>query len=215
MRITAVTSLMLIIVVNCHSIERTEAQRYYDLAVSYVKSDLYEDGLKTLNQVAFLYPDSDVADDALYQLALIRERVGNGELDIAREESLEAQGEVLKRLTGKLIPDMMISIMAQIKGEAVFDLEKEKAIAQYLLALDYLNTLSERYPDSDRLGQSTRAFERILTKIDGLMQKRQAEIPKEKARDKNIKRDAIVLAGIVGGVAACVILLITVGKYIL
>ena len=133
-----VVLLMAVLAANCYPVERTEAQRYYDLGVSYIKSDLYEDGLKTLNQVAFLYPDSDVADDALYQLALIRERVGNGEVNIAREESLEAQEEVLKGLTGRLVPDIIIGITAQIKGEAVFDVEKEEAIAQYLLALDYL-----------------------------------------------------------------------------
>ena len=55
------------------AVDRTEAQRYYDLGMSYLMSELYEQGLETLNQVAFLYSDSDVADDALYQLA---ERIG-------------------------------------------------------------------------------------------------------------------------------------------
>ena len=71
-RLTIVLILIpLLMAGNVHSVERTEAQRYYDLGVSYMKSDLYEKGLDTLNQVAFLYPDSDVADDALYQLARV------------------------------------------------------------------------------------------------------------------------------------------------
>ena len=44
-----------------YAVDRTEAQRYYDLGMSYLMSELYEQGLETLNQVAFLYPDSDVA----------------------------------------------------------------------------------------------------------------------------------------------------------
>lgn len=52
--------------------ERTEAQRLYDLGMSYFMSHMYREGLDTINKVAFLYPDSDIADDALYQLALIR-----------------------------------------------------------------------------------------------------------------------------------------------
>lgn len=63
-------------------IERTEAQRFYDLGISYFMSHMYKEGMDTINKVAFLYPDSDVADDALYQLALLREQSGNGEIDI-------------------------------------------------------------------------------------------------------------------------------------
>ncbi len=60
-RLAVVLILTLFLIAgSVYPIERTEAQRYYDLAVSYIKSDLYVDGLKTLNQVAFLYPDSNL-----------------------------------------------------------------------------------------------------------------------------------------------------------
>ena len=194
MRTIIVVILAFTITANCHSIERTEAQQYYDLALSYIKSDLYEDGLKALNQVAFLYPDSDVADDALYQLALIRERVGDGELNIAHEESLQSQREVLKGLTGILVPDIVITIMAHSTGKAIFDKEKEKAIAQYLLALDYLNTLQQRYPDSNKLEESELASTRITTKIDALVYK---QVPKIKKVTQASKIRKLVLGAAV------------------
>jgi len=175
MRIFAVAILMLIITANCYPVERTEAQRYYDLGVSYIKSDLYEKGLDTLNQVAFLYPDSDAADDALYQLALIREQVGDGQITIGKTISLEAVNDELARLTGSSakwgrLADILTMVNAHLVGEQVFDAAKEQAIVQYLLALDYLNTLFQRYPDSDRAEHSKLAFERIVGKIDRLMQ---------------------------------------------
>ena len=179
MRNTGIILLMFLIAANCNPYDRTEAQRYYDLGMSYIKSELYEDGLKTLNQVAFLYPDSDVADDALYELAMIRERAGDGEIDIAWEDSAEAQKQVLKGLTGDLVPDMAIIIMAHLAGEAVFDKKKGKAIGQYLLALDYLNTLLERYPDSDKLADSTLAFKHIVDRIDNLTKLKESKPPKE------------------------------------
>lgn len=79
------------------AVDRTEAQKYYDLGMSYLMSELYEQGLETLNQVAFLYPDSDVADDALYQLALIREDVGDGKVVIAKLQSLELEIGLIER----------------------------------------------------------------------------------------------------------------------
>jgi len=202
---------MFAIVASCYPSDRTEAQRYYDLGVSYIKSDLYDDGLKTLNQVAFLYPDSDVADDALYKLALIRERVGNGGLNIAWEESLEAQEEVLEGLTGRLIPDIIISVTAILAGEIVFDAEKEGAITQYLLALDYLNTLSQRYPDSDKLGESNLAFKRIAAKIDALIYKGNPKPPKP-PRPVDTKRDIIMIGAIAGGISSVIFLMITLSK---
>ena len=150
-----------------------EAQRNYDLAVSYIKSDLYEDGLKTLNQVAFLYPDSNVADDALYQLALIRELVGDGKVKIGEQKSLESVREELKNLTGSstklgITADILTYINAGLKGQVVIELAKSQAIAQYILALDYLNTLTQRYPDSDRLEETKSTARRIISKIEVL-----------------------------------------------
>jgi len=148
-----------------------EAQRNYDLAVSYIKSDLY--GLKTLNQVAFLYPDSNVADDALYQLALIRELVGDGKVKIGDQKSLESVREELKNLTGSstklgITADILTYINAGLKGQVVIELAKSQAIAQYILALDYLNTLTQRYPDSDRLEETKSTARRIISKIEVL-----------------------------------------------
>ena len=182
MRVIASSLLMLVIAVNCYPIERTEAQRRYDLAVSYIKSDLYEDGLKELNQVAFLYPDSSVADDALHQLALIREQVGDGEIIIGDMRRLEAVSEVVNRMyraapqvrtskLNKLLYDILVILNADAAGKTAFRPAKEKAIVQYILALDYLNTLSERYPGSDKLEESKFAFERIIAKIDALIPK--------------------------------------------
>ncbi len=194
MRTIAIVLIMTLIPAICYPVERTEAQRYYDLAVSYIKSDLYVKGLDTLNQVAFLYPDTDVADDALYQLALIRERVGNGELNIARQESLEAQEGVLKGLTGRLVPDIVVTITAHMRGERVFNTEKEKAITQYLLALDYLNTLLERYPDSDMLSESTLAFSRIAEKIAVLIQEKDTPVSSTWSARAKIRIVAIIAA---------------------
>ena len=176
MRTAIVILLVFIISTNCYSYERTEAQRYYDLGVSYIKSDLYEKGLDTLNQVAFLYPDSDVADDALYQLALIREQVGDGKIVVGNIRRLEAEREVLDRLTGsntqlEQLADILTIINAQLAGKQVLNAAKERAIVQYILALDYLNTISQRYPNSDRSKESALTFKRIVAKIDALVPK--------------------------------------------
>jgi len=53
----------------------------------------------------------------------------------------------------------------------VFDAAKQQAIVQYLLALDYLSILSQRYPDPDRLKECNFAFECVVAKIDELMPK--------------------------------------------
>ena len=163
-----------------------EAQRNYDLAVSYIKSDLYEDGLKTLNQVAFLYPDSDVADDALYQLALIREQVGDGKIDIGEKRSIDTVNEELARLEqsdlgrtgsggGKLIDLYSIARGlrvqgAYMKGQRVLEEHKLQAITQYVLALDYLNTLTQRYPNSNRIEDTQDTVNRLIKKIKTMIQ---------------------------------------------
>ena len=165
-----------------------EAQRNYDLAVSYIKSDLYEDGLKTLNQVAFLYPDSDVADDALYQLALIREQVGDGKIKIGEKRSINTVNEELARLEksdlggaggGGLIDLFSIAkglkagqdaYMRGMKVQRVLDDYKLQAITQYVLALDYLNTLTQRYPNSNRIEDTQDTVNRLIKKIKTMMQ---------------------------------------------
>ena len=146
----------------------TEAQRYYDLAVSYIKSDLYVKGLETLNQVAFLYPDSNVADDALYQLALIREQVGDDKIKIGEKRSIDTVNEELARLEKNNvggIGGMLGSIVAYEKGQRVVNEHKLQALTQYILALDYLNTLAQRYSDSDRIEDTQNAVNRIIKKI--------------------------------------------------
>lgn len=175
MRLFAIVVLLVaILVASCYPVERTEAQRYYDLGVSYIKSDLYEKGLETLNQVAFLYPDSDVADDALYQLALIREQVGDGEITIGEARSLRAMEAELSRLTGNTgrygkLADILTTIRAHLKGEMELKVAAQQAIVQYLLALDYLNTVFQRHPDSDMMEESSAAFGRVTGKIDRLV----------------------------------------------
>ena len=207
-RTTAIAVLMFCAPAICYPVERTEAQRYYELAVSLIKSDLYEDGLKTLNEVAFLYPDSDVADDALYELALIRERVGNGEINVGQAESLEAQRMVLKRLTGRnTLTDILILVNAHLAGERVFDTAIERAVTQYILALDYLNTLTTRYPDSDRLEDSKSAFERIRAKIDSLV----VHKPTKTIRQVNRKRDFIMVGLLVGGTISVILSMVSLG----
>jgi outer membrane protein assembly factor BamD (BamD/ComL family) len=145
-----------------------EAQRNYDLAVSYIKSDLYEDGLKTLNQVAFLYPDSDVADDALYQLALIREQVGDGQITIGEKRSIDAVSEELQRLTGYIRNDIIVYLNAVVAGTLQMKEAQNRAITQYILALDYLTTLTQRYPDSGRIEDTRNAVNRIIKKIEAM-----------------------------------------------
>jgi len=156
----------------------TEAQRYYDLAVSYIKSDLYVKGLETLNQVAFLYPDSNVADDALYQLALIREQVGDGKIKIGEKRSIDTVNEELARLEKNNvggIGGMLGSIVAYEKGQRVVNEHKLQALTQYILALDYLNTLAQRYSDSDRIEDTQNAVNRIIKKIRTIYPKQKAE----------------------------------------
>jgi hypothetical protein len=187
-----------------------EAQRNYDLAVSYIKSDLYEDGLKTLNQVAFLYPDSDVADDALYQLALIREQVGDGKIDIGEKRSIDTVNEELARLEqsdlgrtggggGKLIDLYSIARGlrvqgAYMKGQRVIEEHKLQAITQYVLALDYLNTLTQRYPDSDRIKDTQDTVDRIIKKINAMNPK-----PQQTTKEpfKNNKEGCLIITTVV------------------
>jgi len=131
---------------------------------------LYEDGLKTLNQVAFLYPDSDVADDALFQLALIREQVAENKIDIGIQESIETVRKELNKLKNDNT-SLGNKINAILAGELVSASAINKAITQYILALDYLNTLIERYPESDKLTEAKLKVEEILKKIDALIPK--------------------------------------------
>ena len=178
--------------VTAHAVERTEAQRYYDLGMSYLMSELYEQGLETLNQVAFLYPDSDVADDALYQLALIREDVGDGKVVIASIQSLELQVDLIERSAERLgkaaelsfqatdntqrIIISLVTFLADIADEAetkqieeiITAPTKRRAIAQYLTALDYLTILKTRYPESNRMQEVNAMVERIAGKIEEL-----------------------------------------------
>ena len=157
--------------------ESTEAQRNYNLAISYIKSDLYEDGLKTLNQVAFLYPDSSVADDALYQLALIREQVGDKKIDIGSKIGVEVMNEELSRLNDSgvsktkwgQIGGIINGINAVMKREIVINKAQNQALAQYIFALDYLNTLIQHYPDSDRQIEAKKAGSRIIMKADNIL----------------------------------------------
>ena len=172
------------------AVERTEAQRYYDLGMSYLMSELYEQGLETLNQVAFLYPDSDFADDALYQLALIREDVGDGKVVIASIQSLELQADLIERSAERLgkatelsfqatddterIIISLATFLANIADEAktkrideiITAPTKRRAIAQYLTALDYLTILKTRYPESNRMKEVDAMIERISEKIE-------------------------------------------------
>ena len=163
------------------AVDRTEAQKYYDLGMSYLMSELYEQGLETLNQVAFLYPDSDVADDALYQLALIREDVGDGKVKIAKLQSLELEAELVEKASKRTAAVADISAQRGIKAGLMTSLAatfadlidraktdtleqiittptKRQAIAQYTTGIDYLTILIERYPESDRLVEVNNAI---------------------------------------------------------
>lgn len=176
------------------AVERTEAQRYYDLGMSYLMSELYEQGLETLNQVAFLYPDSDVADDALYQLALIREDVGDGKVVIAKLQSLELEIGLIERASKRTAAVADISARRGIKAGLLLSLAatfadlmdraktdtieqiittptKRQAIAQYTTAIDYLTILIERYPESDRMEEVDTMIERVSGKIEALIPK--------------------------------------------
>jgi tetratricopeptide (TPR) repeat protein len=217
------------------AVERTEAQRYYDLGMSYLMSELYEQGLETLNQVAFLYPDSDVADDALYQLALIREDVGDGKVIIASIQSLELQDDLIERSAERLgkaaelsfqadnntqrIIIHLATFLANIVDEAetkrideiITAPTKRRAIAQYLTALDYLTILTARYPESDRMAEVNNAVERISGKIEALIPKPPPE-PKESSAKKltpeQERQLKIVRWGVAGFMASLVILII-------
>jgi len=190
--------------VTTHAVDRTEAQRYYDLGMSYLMSELYEQGLETLNQVAFLYPDSDVADDALYQLALIREDVGDGKVKIAKLQSLELEVELVERASKRTAAVADISAQRGIKAGLMTSLAatfadlmdraktdtieqiittptKRQAIAQYTTAIDYLTILIERYPESDRIAEVNNAVERISGKIKALIPKPPPETEKEES----------------------------------
>lgn len=200
----------LIITFNCYAVESTEAQRQYDLALSYIKSDLYEDGLKTLNQVAFLY-DSDVADDALYQLALIREQVGDGKLNIGEQKSIDTVNEEINRLnkayygTGKYatLNSVLGIIVADMKGKQVLKEWQNKTITQYILALDYLNTLTNRYPNSDRKNDVTQSFNRITAKMNAIISPQQPEPIKTKI-SAGCVIGTIIIAGILAGVLGAI-----------
>jgi len=200
------------------AVDRTEAQKYYDLGMSYLMSELYEQGLETLNQVAFLYPDSDVADDALYQLALIREDVGDGKVKIAKLQSLELEVELVERASKRTAAVADISAQRGIKEGLITSLAatfadlmdraktgtieqiittptKRQAVAQYTTAIDYLTILIERYPESDRLTEVNNAIERISTKIEALLSE---PIPP--------KTDEKIAAGIFAFIAFIIIL---------
>jgi hypothetical protein len=161
--------------------------------MSYLMSELYEQGLETLNQVAFLYPDSDVADDALYQLALIREDVGDGKVVIASIQSLELQADLIDKSAKRLgkaaelsfqadnntqrIIIHLATFLANIADEAetkrideiITAPTKRRAIAQYLTALDYLTILKTRYPESNRMKEVDAMIERLSGKIEALL----------------------------------------------
>ncbi len=180
--------------VTVHAVDRTEAQKQYDLGLSYLMSELYEQGLETLNQVAFLYPDSDVADDALYQLALIREDVGDGKVVIAKLQSLELEIGLIERASERTAAIAEISARRGIKAGLMASLaatfadlmdraktntieqiitapNKRRAIAQYTTAIDYLTILIERYPESNRMKEVSAMIERVSGKIETLLSK--------------------------------------------
>lgn len=203
---------------TAHAVDRTEAQRYYDLGMSYLMSELYEQGLETLNQVAFLYSDSDVADDALYQLALIREDVGDGKLKIAKLQSLELEVGLVERASKRTAAVAEISAKRGIEAGLMTSLAatfadlmdraktntieqiittptKRQAIAQYTTGIDYLTILIERYPESDRLVEVNNAIERISGKIESLLSQ---PIPP--------KTDEKIAAGIFAFIAFIIIL---------
>jgi tetratricopeptide (TPR) repeat protein len=215
--IIIVISIIFSIISTCYSYESTEAQRYYDLAISYIKSDLYEDGLKTLNQVAFLYPDSDVADDALYQLALIREQVGDNKIVIGEKKSLEAVKEELNKLES--IPNsskwgnvliVLNNINALLAGQIVMREAESQAIAQYILSLDYLYTLFQRYPNSDKVIEAEDMFKRIIAKIDALIPKESSQKPIPKLSSSDEKGCLTIFA--IAFVIMVVIYVINAGK---
>jgi tetratricopeptide (TPR) repeat protein len=157
-----------------------EAQRNYDLAVSYMKSGLYTKGLETLNQVAFLYPDSDVADDALYQLALLCERAGNDEINLGKTNAGLIDSEMVNKVNlnfryapntnNGLIQGILHSlndlIVMSEQKKMVIGSAKIKAVNEYLSAIDYLNTAFERYPESDIDPQMEKVYQRITDKLD-------------------------------------------------
>ena len=89
--------LMLATATVCSQYDKTEAQHHYDLGMSYVKSGLYKKALMTLSQVAFHMP-SDLADDAMFEIALIYEQAGDGRITIDNTRKLEEEKEILKRL---------------------------------------------------------------------------------------------------------------------
>ena len=169
---------------NCIAYDRTEAQRFYDLSLSYMKSGLYTQGLETLNQVAFLYPESDVADEALYQLAILRERSGDGEITLgeARANSINSAMVDKVSLNIQYAPNNFDGVMQGIiqslgdlvimsgQKRAEIEAQKIQAINEYLLAIDYLNTAFERYPESDIDIQLEKAYQRITSKLDILTQ---------------------------------------------
>jgi len=180
-----------------------EAQRYYELGMSYFKSDMYEKGLDIMNQVAFLYPESDVADDALYQLALIREKVGDGKLVLGKQTSREAESEILTRLSGTgrrwgTLADLTTLITAFQVGRALMKSAEQRAITQYFFALDDLTTLRTRYPQSDRFAEVNAMVERVSQKIESLLPDPPPP-PKPKPQEKPQKKvPKIVGLGIVG-----------------
>ena len=209
---------------TAHAVDRTEAQRYYDLGMSYLMSELYEQGLETLNQVAFLYSDSDVADDALYQLALIREDVGDGKVVIAKLQSLELEIGLIERASKRSAAIAEISAKRDIGIEAGLMLSlaatfadlmdraktgtieqiittptKRQAIAQYTTAIDYLTILIERYPESDRMAEVNNTIEQISGKIEALLPKPPPE--PEEASKKELTPEQIRQRKIVRGVA--------------
>lgn len=211
------------------AVDRTEAQRYYDLGMSYLMSELYEQGLETLNQVAFLYPDSDVADDALYQLALIREDVGDGKVKIAKLQSLELEVELVERASKRTAAVADISAQRGIKAGLMTSLAatfadlidraktdtieqiittptKRQAIAQYMTAIDYLTILIERYPESDRMTEVDAMIERMSEKIEALLSE-----PTQETEEIATNTKGIIITGVYA-IIAIIVIMVVIGK---
>ena len=227
--------MIILFPITVHAVDRTEAQKQYDLGMSYLMSELYEQGLETLNQVAFLYPDSDVADDALYQLALIREDVGDGKVVIASIQSLELQADLIERSAERLgeatelsfqatdntqrIIISLVTLLADIADEAetkrldeiITAPNKRRAIAQYLTALDYLTILTTRHPESDRMKEVDAMVERVSGKIEALLPKPPPE-PKELTPEQ--KRQRTIVTGVVLGFFASIVITIIIASNI-
>ena len=83
----------------------------------------------------------------------------------------------LSELTGSntrfgIIADTLVIANALLLGNSKLKEAKLQAVIQYLLAMDYLITLTQRYPDSDRSVEALLSGDRILRKIDILVYNR-------------------------------------------